>query len=85
MLCFPMSVGFKVKTYTSEMLTRDIKKKKIKLSNQISLFEELLKTRNVEMVKTKLNKLEILVKELQSLGDRLMDVADRREMNHRRI
>ena len=70
----------KGKAYASETLKRDIKKKKIKLSNQISLFEDLLKTRNVEMVKTELNKLEILVNELKSLVDSLLDVVDRKEI-----
>ena len=69
----------KGKAYAMETLKKEMKNKRKKLSNQLSLLDDLLKTRNIEMVKTELNNLESLFTALKSSVDGLLDLVKKEE------
>ena len=65
--------------YMMETRRREFKKKRIKLANQISLLDDLLKTKSVAMVKTELNRIESTFTEIKSLAELLLAVIDEEE------
>ena len=69
----------KGRVYAMESHRKELKKSRTRLSNQISLFDDLLNTRNVDMVKTELIRLESWFTEMKSVVDRLLDMVEREE------
>ena len=69
----------KGQAYTMETLQKEVKKLMGKLSNQISLFDDLLNTRNVTMVQTELSRLESIFGTMKLAAERLLEITTGRE------
>ena len=64
----------KGKEFKMELLEKEIKRLKRKLSDQINLFEHLLKSKNVEVVNRELEKADKILIDLKSTIERYIDI-----------
>ena len=69
----------KGKDYQIELLSNELKTGRRKLRNLISLFEDLLKTKNAERVTIELKQLEECLSKLQSVGQKLCELLEGEE------
>ena len=69
----------KGKDYQIELLSNELKTGRRKLRNLISLFEDLLKTKNAERVTIELKQLEECLSQLQSVGQKLCELLEGEE------
>ena len=61
--------------YAMEFLSKEVKRRNKKLTDQISLFEDLLKTNDVRLIKKELAKLDLMLHELEDASNRLLEVT----------
>ena len=61
--------------YAQEILLKEVKRKSRSLTNHISLFEDLPKTKDVTLTKGELDKLEPMFRELEEAASKFLEVA----------
>ena len=58
------------------LLWKEVKRKSRKLTNQRSLFADLMKTGDVKLTKCELSKLDLMLVELEEASNKLLEVTE---------